>query len=78
MHRLGVVLLSAALAAVPEKRTIVRFDDDSIDGRLQRPETDLTAGRRERVKAPLFQPPAHFDERAREEAIEAFEGRRKR
>ena len=78
MRLVPCLVLAAALAPASGKRTVVRFDDDSIDGKLQRPETELTEARRERLLRPLFRPPANFDDKAREEALQAAENLRGR
>lgn len=59
---LVLVASSGASADEPkdEKRTVVRFDGDAIDGDVVRPEGDLVAAQPE-VKLPsLVAPPASF------------------
>lgn len=62
---IALVLLASGAAsaeepAKDEKRTVVRFDGDAIDGDVVRPEGDLVAAQPE-VKLPsLVAPPASF------------------
>jgi hypothetical protein len=57
------VVLSAPRAPPPRGggKTIVKFDGDTIDGNLMRPDGDLMAGRPEIPMPSLVQPPRSFD-----------------
>ncbi len=76
--RIAVVwlaLLPALAVAAAPRRTVVRFDGDEIDGRVQHPEGELVAGRRARDDGPLSRPPRSFGAAARrnlEEAADAL------
>ena len=64
----GLWLLVAATAPRP---SVIRFDGDDIDGRLQHPEGEWMAGRRTRVEPPLSKPPASFAAEERRTLLEA-------
>lgn len=51
---------SRAGKSAPSKRTIVRFDDDMIQGDLTRPDGDLVAARPELQWPSLIEPPSSF------------------
>ncbi len=69
----AVMLLAAQSQAAPKveskpaasKRTVVKFDGDTIDGDLVRPDGDLVAVRPELALPNLVQPPKSFDRAAR-------------
>jgi hypothetical protein len=79
---LMLALVSGTARAAEPRRTVVRFDGDEIDGRVQHPEGELVAGRRAADGGRLSRPPPHFDAAARralEEAADALApGRRRR
>lgn len=64
---IALVLLAATASAEEprkEKRTVVRFDGDAIDGDVVRPEGDLVAARPQVSLPTLVAPPASFDREA--------------
>jgi hypothetical protein len=85
MSRSGVVILSTLAAfastgamAAPKGasppssgRTIVKFDGDTIDGTLMRPDGDLMAGRPDIPMPSLVQPPRSFQRAAHQTLLVA-------
>lgn len=67
---LGLVLAASPVHAAPKKqlekdrRTVVRFDDDTIQGDLTRPDGDLVWSRPRLDLPSLVAPPASFDRAA--------------
>lgn len=72
---LALVLVPVLSLAAEARKTVVRFDGDEIDGRVQHPEGELVAGRRAANDGPLSRPPRAFDaaaQRAFEQAADAL------
>lgn len=63
-----IVLLVVCLSSVPaianDKRTVIRFDGDSIDGDVVRPEGDLVAARPDVALPSLVKAPESFARQA--------------
>jgi hypothetical protein len=72
---LAAVLLSGIALATPKpagsQRTVVRFDDDTIDGNLMRPDGDLVSARPQLAMPSLVTPPRSFDVAARRTLLSA-------
>lgn len=69
--RLAVHGLWLLVAATAPRQTIIRFDGDDIDGRMQHPEGELVAGRRSRIEPPLSQAPSSFTAEERRTLFDA-------
>jgi len=75
-----LLLLLAPLTALatphsaPPTKTVVRFDSDTIDGELMRPEGDLVLARPKLTMPSLVQPPRSFDREARRTILAAAAG----
>ncbi len=75
---LGLLGMSSQAAPRPPdaaKKTVVRFDGDDIDGRLEHPDGTFLSGRGARAGGPLARPPADFEQEAHRLRIEAAEPR---
>jgi hypothetical protein len=55
----------------PDKKTVVKFDGDNIDGDLMRPDGDLMSVRPELDMPSLVVPPASFERAARRTVLSA-------
>src|SRR4051812_8846031 len=61
----GALSSTVARAAPGNGRTIVRFDGDTIDGDLMRPDGDLFSARQDISMPSLVEAPRSFDREAR-------------
>lgn len=57
----GMGVASSSVAADKPGRNVVRFDGDTIDGDLQRPDGDLMAARPRPAMPSLVEPPRSFE-----------------
>ena len=74
MRRIALVLVGLVLSSAPalagekkepkEKKTVVRFDGDTIDGDVVRPEGDLVAARPVVEMPSLVRAPSSFEREA--------------
>lgn len=68
---LGALARAGEARAGPPRRTVVRFDGDNIDGRLQRPDGDLVSSRPVLDLPSLARPPSSFTRSSRRDLLEA-------
>jgi hypothetical protein len=74
MRAFLLLVLAASLAhaeAPKDKRKVVRFDGDNIDGDLVRPEGDLVAARPALELPSLIEPPKSFEDARRRTRLAA-------
>jgi hypothetical protein len=68
---IALMLIAAASVAAAAPKTIVRFDGDTIDGELMRPEGDLVAARPRLDMPNLVEAPRSFGRASRKTLLSA-------